>query len=154
MKRIFLIPILAFAIALVGCKTLNPETGEKEFDPVKTAQVRAAIKPAVSTLVTSVIINNPTSLQYFQVAGTNICKLRDDHAVSLSAFKEALNSAFSGWEGAADPVVAGAINTLIALVEINYANRLRADLPEEEFAWNLIDVICDGITQGITLAPQ
>ena len=154
MKNIFLFcaGLLLTVGILTGCKTTNPNTGEKEFDQVKTEQVKAIIKPQVATAVTLLIHKRPDIRPYFVLAAENICALRDAGSLSPAFFQAAINSAFAEYPDRVDPLVVAGINTVIALVEINYANRLNADLPPEEFVWNLFDVVCEGIQLG--LAPS
>ena len=143
---------MALILAITGCATVNPNTGDREFDQVKTEKVKAIIKPQVASLVTLVVNNNPEARQYFELAAEQICLLRDTGEATPATFQVAINSAFANWDRANRPGVVIGINGIIALLEINYANRLRADLPPEEFAWNLFDVICEGINQGLVLA--
>lgn len=140
--------IVLFAFAVCGCSTFNPDTGQKEFDPVKTHKVRAALKPAISTVVLGTIIHNPEAREPFGKAAVHICKMRDSGEVNLTQLKEAVNSELAPLLRN-DLVVAGTINTVFSLIEINFADRFRADLPEEEFVWNMLDVLCEAITQAV-----
>ena len=139
-------------VVLTGCTTLNSD-GDRVFDPVKTEKVKAIIKPQVSTLVALVVNNNPGTREHFQLAADQICLLRDSGQVTPATFQVAINSAFANWDGSNRLEVIAGVNVLIALVEINYADRLRADLPPEKFAWNLFDVLCEGIKQALEQAP-
>jgi len=156
MKNTFTLILALLALVLVGCKTFNPATGENEFDPVKTEQVKAVLKPQVSTVIALLATKHPEARPYMLLAADNICKLRDDGFVSPASFQTAINAALANWENKNSPAVVASVNALIALVEINYANRLRADLPPEEYAWNIFDVFCEGIRQGLeqTAPPQ
>lgn len=140
---------LSFILAaLVGCTTFNPTTGQKEYDPVKTHKVRATIKPAVATLVTAAIQDNPTTRPAFARIANHVCSMRDGGEVSLTKLKEAVNAELAPYTSD-NLVLAGSINTLFALIEINFADRLRADLPEDEFTWSLLDVLCESIMQAV-----
>src|SRR5690349_3808610 len=78
-KTTVLICALALSI-LCGCKTVNPQTGVKEFDPVKTEQVRAVIKPMVSGGVAALLQKVPTSRPYIEQAAGAVCEMRDAKA--------------------------------------------------------------------------
>lgn len=142
-------------MSLLGCKTFNPATGQKEFDPVKTQKVRAAIKPAIATTVVAAIQNNPETRPAFAKSAMHVCAMRDSGEVNLTQLKELVNAELTPFVKD-DLVLAGAINTVFALVEINFADRLRADLPEDEFVWSMLDVLCESISQAVlqTTPPE
>lgn len=157
MKKIFS-AVMAVAVILavgVGCKSLNPNTGQVEFDPVKTEQVKAAIEPVVSSAVRRVVIDNPETAQYFQQAVDVFVQMRDTQQFSPEYLVLALDKAAEkeDWFSKLDPEVAGYVldakNLMIALYRINFADAGRADLSPEKFAWNLLDVLASGVGQGL-----
>ena len=145
----FLIAFVLVLPLLTACKTTNPETGQREYDPIKTQQVQAAVKPVVTGVVTAVINRHPEARKPFQKAADNICTLRDNRMFSVDSLRMAFNSAFEDFNQKTDPLVVNGIQLVIALFEINLANKLQADLPPDEFAWSLLDILCDGINQGL-----
>lgn len=146
MKQLIL--LLACAAALVGCSTVDPATGQRVHDPVKTEKVRAALKPLASAAVAGVVANNPEAGAYFDQAAAAVCQMRDAQAFTLENFRARLLGIIDRQTGV-DPLVRIGFVSLISIFEINYAERLRADLPPDKFTWNLLDVLCDGIRGGI-----
>ena len=151
MKASRILLTVLIALCVIGCRTTNPETGKSEFDPVKTEKAKAIVKGQVATVVGLIVGNNPEGRPHFARAAAGICQLRDERKIGIEAFKTALNSALKDWPAASRPEILAGVNAIIAIVELNYADRLSTDLPEEQFVWNLFDVVCEGINQG--LAP-
>jgi hypothetical protein len=147
--RLILLTILALLVLLMaGCKTVNPATGLREFDQIKTEKVRAALKPVVSSVVMGVVAKNPESNLYFDQAASAICEMRDAKEVTPLLFRARLMGIIDRQKDVPLPVRIG-FTSLIAIFEINFADRLKADLPPEKFTWNLMDVLCDGVRGGV-----
>lgn len=152
-----LVCVLSVAAVLlagpVGCTTVKD--GTKVYDPVKTEQVKAAIKPVVASIVRRVVVKNPETAQYFVDAKNVFVSFRDGGQFKPSVIVDALNAAVTkeGWINKLDPETAGYVaeakNLLVALYELNYADAGNADLPADKFAWNLLDILADGIATGL-----
>ena len=152
MKTHILVLTMCLGLLASGCTTTNPDTGEREYDPVKTEKVRAAIKPVLSTAVAAVIQKHPEARRPFSLMGVQLCSLRTTGTIDPKAIRDAVNAALLKSDAEIDPIIAGVGNLVISLFEINYADRLQADLSPEQFTWNLLDVLCDSIHQGVMLA--
>lgn len=138
---------------LCGCKSIDPTTGQQVFDQVKTEKVRAVLKPVVSGAVVAVLAKNPQGAVYFNLAASAICEMRDTKQVNVETFRARLLGIIDQHATRVDPLIRTGFLTVIALFEINYADRLHADLSPEEFTWNLLDVLCDGIRGGTATPP-
>jgi len=147
----FTVMLLA-CLFLVGCTTLGPD-GTTVYDPIKTEKVRAVMKPLITEATGRVIDGNPDVRGYFTAAAVVTCEMRDAKAFVLVNFRARLMGILDASDVRVDPLVRTSFNTIIAIFELNYADRLKADLPEDEFVWNLLDVLCDGIRGGVAGPP-
>lgn len=146
--------LAGLGVVTPGCTTTDPTTGQTQFDPVKTEKVREAIKPVAASAVRRVIESNRTSVEYFKRTSDVICQLAADKKFEPSVVVDAINKVVDDMGLIKDENILDAKNLLIALYKINYADRLNADLPEQSFAWNLLDVLCSSIKQGIEDAAR
>jgi hypothetical protein len=148
---------LAGTVTVVGCKILNPDTGEYEYDPVTTEQVKSTVKPFVVSTVRRIIIANPDTANYFTLSAQTFDKMRDDKAFEPSILIKALDEAAKneGWYGSEDEWIQVGLDfkdALIAFYEVYYAQRFKAALPEDEFLFHVTDLIADALAQGVTEA--
>lgn len=134
---------------LPACRTVNPTTGAAEFDAVKTEKVRGVMKPIITEAVSRVVEKAPEARLYFEQAAGVVCELRDARKFDPVNLRARLFGILDASTVRVDPLIRTGFNTAVAIFEINYADRLRADLPEEGFVWNLMDVLCDGLRGGL-----
>lgn len=146
--------MFAMLLAFTGCSTINPQTGQKEFDPVKTEKVRSAVKPLVTAGVAATVKQVPDAGLYFSKAAVVICEMRDTKEVSVINFRARLLGILDEQHVKIDPLIRTGFITIISVFDINFADRTRADLPPDQFVWNLLDVLCDGIRTGIAGTGQ
>lgn len=158
-KRIFAFLVCAIALlSFTACSTLNPNTGEREFDPVKTQSIKEATKPLVASLVRRGIVDiyekDPNVLIYFQASAQTFCTMRDQKAFSVQVMRLSLERTLADTgifpNSKVDPLIIDVKNLIIAIYAVQYENRLRADLSEEEFLWNILDSMCQGFETGIS----
>lgn len=144
-----------FVSALIaGCTSINPNTGQSEYDAVKTAQVKDAIQPVVSGVVRRVAKQNPDTAPFFRLAAQTFARMRDDKKFAPSYFIEAMDKAAreQGWYRSDDEWIQLAFdakNVIIGLYEAFYDSRLSADLPEDQFLFHLADFVSNSIDQGL-----
>ena len=155
MKNLLIIAILATALmaSITACKTTDPVSGERRFDPVKTEQVKASIEPVISSVVRRVIDNSPENSDaiatYLRAVGGVFCSASASGALGPEEIINAADMATSGLQGGVEPEIIDAKNVLIALYKLNYGDRFRATLPADMWPKNVADVLCAAINQGL-----
>lgn len=143
MKKIIL--LCSLCLTLAACKTGGV------YDPVKTEKVRASIKPVVSTAVRVWLASepNPVYRDAAKAFADVVCQMRDEGEFRASVLTQRLNAELAIHGLLTDLWAATAKDLIIAQFEIFIADKVRADLPPDQFAWNLLDVLCEGIRSGI-----
>lgn len=140
--------ILFAGFASTGCLTSdNPR------DPVKVEQVKAAIVPLASGAVRRVLVKNPELAPYVKDLGVAFAQLRDNAQFSPSVLDGLLNIALARQTFADEEDRQLAIdvkNALFAIYVIYYADRLNADVSEQEFLLDVADVLARTIGQAIS----
>ncbi|HEU4344043.1 MAG TPA: hypothetical protein VFU31_21010 [Candidatus Binatia bacterium] len=153
MNRRFAFVALASLLITAGCSTINPDTGQKVFDPIRTAQVKAALQAPVQETITRIIRNSPEHsdqiANYFRSAGNVFCKMRDTSRFEPQFLIAELEKATEGLQQGLDPLAITAKNTIIALYVVFYSQRQSADLSPEKFLWNTSDLFCNAINTGL-----
>ena len=145
----------AFVLAVTpACTTINPDTGQEEFDQVTTDQVKLAFSTFATTTLRRTLVKthakNPNVIPYMLYTSTTLCELRDEGAIDPEVIVRRLNEAiiaegvFNGIPGE----VIDAKNFAIALYSAFYNERHRAELDPEKFAFNALDVLCKSVEQG------
>ena len=132
----------ASLLVLPACKSTDPTTGEKKFDPVKTEQVKAAIEPLVAGGVRRVIANSPQHADdiasYFRNLGTVFCKMRDSGQFSPDYLVAEADKATAPLQAKVDQYAIDLKNGVLSLYRIFYADRLRAELPPDKWTGPLM----------------
>lgn len=154
--------ILFLSIGLLGlsaCRSVNPTTGESEYDAAKTQQVEDAIKPVLASAVRRVIVAEPKTAKYFAQAAETFVDARDGGAWTPELIAAKLNAAAQaeGWFDTKDEWVQMALdvkNLALSLYGIAYGNRFKMDLKEGDFMFHLTSVMADALTQGVIEAGQ
>lgn len=147
-------PIIALTLLLcAGCMTTNPETGVKEYDQVKTEQVKAIFKPIIAGGVASHVKSHPETKVILTEIAAGICNLNES-GLTPTVLRAVVAQALQKYHVHVDPALVGTINGLIGVYELWYAQRTRADLPPESFVLHLGETLCDGITQGLMFFPD
>lgn len=152
-----LIGLALCALALTGCKTtrIDPTTGQttKEFDPVKTAQIKAALEPIGSSAVRRVIKNSPEHSAeiagYFRAVGSAFCQMSEKGDFDPAYLVGAVDTATAKLQEHVPGEAIEIKNALIACYKIGYEGRFRAELPADQWPKNVADLICACIDQGL-----
>lgn len=91
LKASFIGAVLATAILFTACTTTNTTTGEKVFDPEKTAMILAPLKPAIAIGVQEGVKAKPEIAAYLTIT-VNVLDsmLAEPGNIERSAIKAAL----------------------------------------------------------------
>jgi hypothetical protein len=148
--------ILAVALSLAACTSVNQNTGEREFDPVKTAKVKAAAEPLISGGIAIALANNPEKkdqlASYFRSLGNVFCRMSQEDSFNPEFLLTEANTATQPFQAGLDPYALTVKDSIIALYKILYADRFHAELDAEKWPKHVADVLCNGINQGLTNA--
>jgi hypothetical protein len=153
--KCWIVSLLFSVFVFTGCSTTNSTTGEREFDPVRTEQVKAAIQGVTVVAVRRVLDEthegSPKVIAYLQQSAGLICKMRDERKFSPVFLIDGLNAGLADTfqNQGVDPMVLDLKELIVTLYKLNYASKGGADLDEEKFVWNLLDVLCNSINQGV-----
>lgn len=150
MKTLVLL-LAAALLATTGCKSLNPETGQREYDPVKTEKVVAAIHPVISDPLRRSLENSPQNApliaEYLRGVGGVFCAMKANKKFTPEFLIDALNSL--AVPKIKDSSIITVKNSLVALYKIFYAEAHSVNLPEGEFFYHLADLFCSAIDQAL-----
>jgi len=150
----------ALSFGFVGCKSVNPTTGQPEYNPALTQQVKDALEPAVRLPVRRVIMNSPQHsaeiATYFRGIAQVFCKMKEDKSFNPTTLTANLQSILP-------PKLTNkeAVQTLLdlkvsveSLYKIYWNDRFSAELPEEGWMYNVADFFCSAIDNGLKDAGQ
>lgn len=151
MKKSKLAVLFAILVSVAGCFT-GCRTTDGTFDPVTTAQVRESVKPIVATAVRVWLASEPNP-EYRNAAvafSEVICEMRDAKEFSSAILANRLSTELDKrnllrdiWAATAKDVIVSQFNIWI----------IRRPLSDEAYAWNLLDILCDGIKSGAGVPP-
>jgi hypothetical protein len=146
---------ILMAVIAIGCTTTNPQTGQNEFDPVKTEQVKAALEPVITQGVRRVLAHNKSHAaeiaQYVGAAGHVFCEMDRTGNFEPSYLITELDKLVAPNIG--DDYLLSIKDAAIALYRINYAQRFTAELPENEWPRQVANLFCQAITRGLLGVP-
>lgn len=152
--------LLVPCVLSLSCKSVDPSTGQRTFDPAKTEQAKAAIQPVITGAVRRLLINNPQHApeyaSYIRQAGRVFCQMDAAGRFEPSFLIEQLDLILTG-SALADPrydYLLTIKDAAIALYRINYAQRLTAELPPDAWARQTASLFCSAIDQGLKSANQ
>jgi hypothetical protein len=151
--------VLIFAAALAfgatGCKSTDPATGTRVYDPIKTAQVKDALRPVITDPLSRVLRNSPEHAvvigNYYRGVGGVFCAMQATKQFDPQFLINAVNSIAVPQ---LDPTVVTIKNALIALYSIFYRARHTAELPEDQFLFHLSELFCSSVNQALIDAGQ
>jgi len=151
-KSIILLTVLsALLIAMTGCISLNPVTGQREFDPVKTEQVKATLEPIISGGIRRAIQHSPNHADqiagYLHSAANVFCSMDTNGNFSVEYLVTELDKIVAPALG--DSYIIDLKNAAIALYRVNYAERFRAELPPDRWPRQVASLFCAAINQGL-----
>jgi len=153
---------LALVIFALGCKTTDPLTGNKVYDPVKTAKIHEAVKPILQTAVSQIIARNTNDAVvisgYFRGVAEVFCQMDRDKQFSPESLAqqvgERLNGVISSLKPDQQLWILTAKNLIVALYGIRFADRNNADIPEDGYLSFLSKLFCQSIDQGLKDSGQ
>lgn len=150
-KAILAVITLLAVCAVTGCKSTNPTTGQREYDPVKTEQVKAAIEPIAAGAIRRVIENSPQHADeiatYLRSVGRIFCAMETNGNFSaefLITEADKLTAPLLK-----DNYVVDIKNAILALYRINYADRFKAELPPDKWPRHVASLFCASIDRGL-----
>lgn len=145
--------LLAGSLLFTGCSTLDPATGKKAYDPVKTEHVKASIQAPVQEVITRIIRNSPEHsseiASYFNSFRSVFCKMRDTGRFDSAYLLAEVDRTTMGLQSGLDPLVTTTKNTIVVLYTLFYSQRTVANLPQDKFMWNVSDLFCNAIGSGL-----
>lgn len=153
MNKLLMTLLCAAALTLTACRSVNPTTGQKEFDPVKTQAVKDTVQPLAAGAVRRVIQNSPQHsdaiAEYFRSIGTAFCKMDATGNFSPQVLVDAADAATAKLQAGVDPYVIDLKNGIVALYKLNFGARFNAELSPERWPAFVASVFCNGIGQGL-----
>lgn len=150
LKQLIVVALLAL-LPLTGC--ISPDDPNRE---VKIEQTKAAATVLVSSAVRRAIVKNPDTAPIFETAANVFGSLKEtgefDPLLVAPALDKALvaSGALDGLNPEDRQLALDVKNFLLTIYTINYADRLRADVSEQEFLLNLADVFATAVKQALT----
>lgn len=140
-----------FACLMIGCKSMNPATGQYEFDPLKTDAVKAALELPVKSAIRRAILNSPDHADeiadYFRQVATVFCKMSTtgtfDPLFLIAEVDKLVIPKIP------DPLILDAKDSLITLYRIFYSQRFTAELSPQEWPFHLADFFCTAINTAL-----
>ena len=133
---------------MTACSTFDTTTGQREFDQVKTDKTKAVLKNAISGAIGAMELDEDVQ-RYLNYSANTICEMRDTGEFSPAVLARNLDKGLTDEGLVGNQWAILTKTTILALYEINYADRGTADLPQEQFLWNMMDVMCEAIRQGL-----
>jgi hypothetical protein len=157
MKIKYLLSIVALSVLMLGvaCKTVNTVTGVKEFDPAKTAQVKAVVKPPIKQGVRILLaknVNHRAEILKYLASGRDIfCNMQKNKNFSPAYLIEQANLLGTPELAKAlnDDYILTAKDLIIALYTINFADKGNVAIPEETWGYQISEVFCESLTEAI-----
>lgn len=141
--------VAVLAIGITGCKTLNPTTGEREYDPAKTSAVVQAVSVPASSAIRRALNRSPQHAaeiaKYLRAAGTvfqeiTVTKEFDPVAVALKLDAIVVIK---------NDTIVDMKNLGIALYSIFWSQRLRAELAPDAWMIHVANTFATAIDRGL-----
>jgi hypothetical protein len=136
------------AVGLAGCRL-----PDGSYDAGRTEQIKATVTPIVSSAVRRVVQNSPDSAPqirlYLGATADVFCEASRTGKLTPSQVIAAMDRATQGQQAGVDPLIIDAKNGLLVLYGILYADTWNVDLPQDQWAKNVCDVMCAAISQGL-----
>lgn len=149
-----LISAALMAMLAAGCMTTNQQTGKKEYDPVKTEQVKSVFQPLVAGTVASILHKNPEYRPVVASVQTNICLLASTNGITPAVLRTIVSGVIQQHGAKLDPMAIGGIQAVLAGFDFFYASRLRADTTPELYVQHISDTLCKGMFDGLMFYPE
>jgi hypothetical protein len=151
--------LLALIAALVvlgtvaGCTTLNPATGQQEYDLTKTENVKIILEPFVAQVFVEVMANSPehkTQIgSYVRAAGNVFKKVANEQAIDPLTLIAEVDRVTAPYQAGLPSLAILAKNTLTRLYKLAYFNRHRAELSPEKWPVHVAGLIATSLDQAL-----
>jgi hypothetical protein len=139
-----------------SCTTVPDVTGTNfvtYIDPVKLAQVEAAIQPAASSVLRRAILNSPQHADeiagYARAVGSVFCQTANTGQFSPSQVLAAADRATAGLQTSMPPEAIDGKNAALALYTILWNDKLTTNVPTNGWPYAVCNVFCRSIDQAL-----
>ncbi len=151
-------PLLALATIccalFTGCTTTTAD-GTRVYDPVKTENVKAALQAPLERATARIIVNSPQHsdeiAKYFSAVGLVFCEMKDSGRLDPTTLLAGLDKALPA--NIADNEVFQYLldfkSTAAALYKQFWNDRFHAELPADQWPYQVADLFCQSIDQGL-----
>lgn len=141
--------MVALALICQGCKTLNPTTGEREYDPAKTDAVVQAVMLPASSAIRRALNRSPhhaTEIAgYLRSAGLVFQEMTVTKKFDPVDLLKALDQIVV----IKNDTVIDMKNMAVALYSIFYAQRFQAELAPESWMIHVANTFATAIDRGL-----
>jgi hypothetical protein len=131
-----------------GCTTVN---GKKVIDVAKAQDVRAAVNPIFASGLRRALEAEPAHAQeiatYVASVGSLFCQMKATKSFSVDFLVAEADKLTT--PHVKDNLLLDIKNGVVAVYRIAWNDRLHAELPEEQWLYQVSAVFCDGITTGL-----
>lgn len=143
--------LICCLLVFTACKSINPTTGVREYDPVKTESVKAALEVPVKGGIRRSILNSPQHsdeiANYFRSVGSVFCKMQTTAQFEPSTLIDELNK--FKIPQLENQIVADVKDAMVAIYRILYAQRFTAELSPEKWPYHVADFFCKAINTAL-----
>jgi hypothetical protein len=154
---------LGLSMCLTGCTTAQTQpdgTVAQVYDPVKTQAVKDALQAPLQSATRRIIMNSPQHSEeiarYFRSVGAVFCAMKDsgqfDPTTLVAGLDKALPPQLANEELA--QYLLDFKVTASALYNQFWNDRFRAELPADQWPYQVADLFCASIDQGLKDAGQ
>lgn len=141
--------MVALALICQGCKTLNPGTGEQEYNPAKTEAVVAAVSLPASSAIRRALNRSPQHAQeiagYLRAAGM----VFQEMTVTKKFDPADLMTALDKIVVIKNDTILDMKNLGVALYTIFYSQRFQAELAPESWMIHVANTFATAIDRGL-----
>lgn len=146
--RLVAVAVFAGVIGL-GCKTLNTETGVREYDPAKTEAVVQAIAVPASSAIRRALNRSPQHAteiaNYIRTAGMVFQEMTVTKKFDPIELVKALDAIII----VKNDTILDLKNVAVALYSIFYAQRLQAELAPDAWMLHVANTFATAIDRGL-----
>ena len=148
--------VACLSLASTGCTTVNPATGQAQFDPVKTEDVKAALEVPVVSAIRRTILNSPQHAleisTYFRSLGKIFCSMEATTNFSPATLMAQADALLS--PRLKESYLIEIKDSIVLLYKLNYNKRFTAELPPDQWAYQTSSFFCAAIDRGLKTAGQ
>jgi hypothetical protein len=141
--------MLAIA-GLTGCAT-NPTTGKLQLDTAKLSKIEKALEPVAASATRRAIANSPQHADeiatYLRGVAGVFCDMQARGKLDPATAIAGIDALALPQLGSGD--VADIKNSVIAIYEIAWDDRLSVTLPPDQWAAQVANLICNSIDRGL-----